>query len=94
MRPTSCLTGFWRCEVPITAAPADGQVRELLGADPGGPGAEAPVGGLQLVGDLQECSDPVMRLLGIVGIYMPRRAAVDAVASRWSNPPVSASHDG
>ena len=48
--PTRSLTGFWRCEVPITVA-ALGEPRQRLGADLRGAAAEAAVGGLELVGD-------------------------------------------
>ena len=53
-RPTSCLTGRCRCEVPISAAPVAGQVLELRRAHARGARAEAAVGGLELRGDLQD----------------------------------------
>src|SRR5450755_649739 len=88
MRPTSCLTGAWRCEVPITAAPSEARRASCSGRMRDGPEPKRPSAGFSSSGIFRSVSDPVMRLLGIVGIYMPRRAAVDAVASRWSSPPV------
>ena len=58
--PTSCLTGFWRCEVPISGCAACGEVLELLGTHARRARAEPPVGGLQLVGNLQDGSVWVM----------------------------------
>ncbi len=51
--PTSCLTGGWRCDVPITDVPPATHGVELLGPDLGRPAAEAPVGGEQVLGDAQ-----------------------------------------
>ena len=45
------LTGFWRCEVPMSAAPAPARRGELLGADLRRAAAEAAVGGLEVLGD-------------------------------------------
>ena len=47
------LDGAWRCEVPMIAGALAGQVGELLGADLRRAAAEAPVGGLELRGDLE-----------------------------------------
>ena len=52
-RPTRSLTGFWRCDVPISVAPAVASCGELLGADLRRAAAEAAVGGLELFRDVE-----------------------------------------
>ena len=50
-RPTCDLTVFWRWLVPEVGGGDLGQGGDLLGADLGGPGSEAAVGGPELGGD-------------------------------------------
>src|SRR4029453_10647355 len=46
MRPTSCLTGAWRCEVPIRADPAPARWASCSGRTFDGPQPKRPSAGL------------------------------------------------
>ena len=91
IRPTTCFTGAWRCEVPSHDAAGGGQRGDRLGPHLGGAAPEAAVAGQEVVGDRDICGvcrrghcasmAPVARISArIAAITESATLAVDAKA--------------